>query len=164
MSVVEVFAKSYQFYRDRTLGLLDKIEQQPHPQELLGWRPGAGRAHIAWQLMHIGVTEEIFATERLAPGKAGAFVEAWPRFRGGSTPDDVIPAAADIRQTLAAGREHLLATLAAYGDERLHEIPPAMAARNLSVRDVLYILGWHEAHHHGQAHITLNLYLASNKT
>ncbi len=161
MSTVDLFVPSYKFNRERTLGLLDKIEQQPNAMQALGWRPGPGRAHIAWQLMHIGVTEEIFATERLAPEKAGAFTDLWPRFRGGSTPDDNIPSPAVIRETLAAGRQHLLATLANYGDNRLEEIPPPLAARKLTVRDVLHILGWHEAHHHGQAHLTLNLYLAA---
>jgi hypothetical protein len=109
--------------------------------------------------MHIGVTEEIFATERLAPEKPGSWTELWPRFRGGSTPDDDAPTPALIRRTLDEGRVHLLDTLATFGDDRLAEIPAALAARNLTVRDVLYILGWHEAHHQGQAHITLNLFL-----
>lgn len=161
MNTVKVLTESYLFYRQRTLGLLDKIEQQADPLAALGWRPGPGRAHIGWQLTHIGVTEEIFASERLAPHKAGAFQELWPRFRGGSTPDDDIPAPSVIRKVLAEGRDHLLATLAEYGDDRLDEIPPALAARGLKVRDVLYILGWHEAHHQGQAHITLNLFLAN---
>ena len=159
MSTVETFVKSYAFYRERTLGLLDKIAEQADPQAVLAWRPGPGRAHIGWQLMHIGVTEEIFATERLMPEKPAAFAELWPRFRGGSTPDDNVPDAATIRQVLADSRAHLLETLSHYGDDRLGEIPPALAARKLTVLDVLYILGWHESHHHGQAHITLNLYL-----
>ena len=125
MSTAESFFKTYDFHRSRTLDLLDRVLQEPDPQAVLGWRPGPGRAHIAWQLMHIGVTEEIFATERLAPEKVGAFQELWPRFRGGSTPDDDIPTPDVIRR-------------------------------------VLYILGWHEAHHHGQAHITLNLYKAAH--
>ena len=160
MSVIATFIPGYQFYRGRTLGLLDKIEQEPNPQEALGWRPGPGRAHIAWQLMHIGITEELFATERLAPHKVGAFTELWPRFRGGSTPDDIIPTVNEIRQVLSETRQHLLATLGEYGDDRLGEIPPALAARKLTVQDVAYLLGWHEAHHQGQAHITLNLYKA----
>lgn len=158
MNTVQTFAKSYAFYRERTLGLLDKIAEQPDPQAALAWRPGPGRAHIGWQLMHIGVTEEIFATERLLPEKPAAFAELWPRFRGGSTPDDNVPDAATIRRVLTESREHLLDTLSHYGDERLGEIPPALAARKLTVFDVLYILGWHESHHHGQAHITLNLF------
>lgn len=163
MSSVQTFVDSYQFYRNRTLGLLDNIEKQPDARAVLAWRPGQGRAHIGWQLMHIGITEEIFATERLAPHKAAAFTELWPRFRGGSTPDDDVPAPATIRQILTESRGHLLETLRDYGDDRLSEIPPALAQRKLTVLDVLYILGWHEAHHHGQAHITLNLYLAGQK-
>lgn len=159
MSIAETFMRSYDFYRQRTLGLLDKIEAQPEPRVALAWRPGPGRAHIGWQLLHIGVTEEIFATERLMPEKSGAFTDLWPRFRGGSTPDDDVPEPATIRRVLADSRNHLLETLRHFGDERLGEIPQALAARKLTIRDVLYILGWHEAHHQGQAHITLNLFL-----
>jgi uncharacterized damage-inducible protein DinB len=160
MSTVQTIAKSYPFYRERTLSLLDKINEQTDPQAVLAWRPGPGRAHIGWQLMHIGITEELFATERLMPEKPAAFTELWPRFRGGSTPDDDVPDVATIRRVLTESREHLLDTLSHYGDERLSEIPPALAARKLTVLDVLYIIGWHEAHHQGQAHITLNLFLS----
>lgn len=162
MSTAESFFKTYDFHRSRTLDLLDRVLQEPDPQAVLGWRPGPGRAHIAWQLMHIGATEEIFATERLAPEKVGAFQELWPRFRGGSTPDDDIPTPDVIRRVLDEGRQHLLATLKGIPDSRLGEIPAALAQRKLTIQDVLYILGWHEAHHHGQAHITLNLYKAAH--
>lgn len=164
MSTAQILIASYQFNRDRTLGLLEKIEQQPNVSGALGWRPGPGRAHIAWQLMHIGITEEIFATERLAPERPAAFGDLWSRFRGGSTPDDDIPTPGLIRQVLGDSRRHLLETLAEYGDERLGEIPPALAERKLTIRDVLSILGWHEGHHQGQAHITLNLYLTGQKS
>lgn len=160
MSVVQIFADAYKLNRDRTLGLLDKVGQQPDPQQVLAWRPGPGRAHIGWQLMHIAITEELFATERLTPDRQPGFAELLPRFRGGSTPDDQPPTADEIRRVLDESRAHLLATLADYGDARLAEVPPALAARKLTVRDVLAVLGWHEAHHQGQAHLTLNLYLA----
>jgi uncharacterized damage-inducible protein DinB len=162
MALVDTFVQSYEFYRKRTFDLLSKIEQEPEPPRVLGWRPGPGRAHIAWQLMHIGVTEEIFATERLAPHKAGQWTELWPRFRGGSTPDDNTPSAGEIRELLLASRQHLLHTLKEYGDDRLSEVPEALKARNLTVRDVLSLIGWHEAHHQGQAHITYNLYRATS--
>lgn len=161
MSTFDVLIKSYEFNRDRTLGLLKQVEEAGEASEVLGWRPGDGRAHIAWQLMHIGVTEEIFATERLAPEKAGAFTDLWPRFRGGSTPDEDIPTPDQIRQVLDDGRSHLLETLATFGEDNLGEIPAALAQRGLTLLNVLHILGWHEAHHQGQAHITLNLYKAS---
>lgn len=159
MSTTQTLIKSYAFYRERTLGLLDKIAEQANPQAALAWRPGPGRAPIGWQLMHIGITEEIFATERLMPEKPAAFADLWPRFRGGSTPDDNVPDVATIHNVLGESRVHLLETLSHYGDDRLGEIPPALAARKLTVLDVLHIIGWHEAHHQGQAHITLNLFL-----
>lgn len=160
MSTYATLIKSYEFNRDRTLGLLDKIAEHSDPAAVLGWRPGPGRAHIAWQLMHIGVTEEIFATERLAPTKAGSFTELWPRFRGGSTPDDQIPTVDQIRQVLKDGRAHLLDTLGGFGEENLGDIPEALKERGLTMLNVLHILSWHEGHHQGQAHITLNLFNA----
>lgn len=160
MSTLDTLIKSYEFNRVRTLGLLNRAEQEADPREPLGWRPAEGRAHVAWQLMHIGVTEETFATERLAPDKAGAFTELWPRFRGGSTPDDDIPSADEIRRVLNEGREHLLDSLSQFDEDNLGDIPDAFKERGLTLLDVLHILGWHEGHHQGQAHITLNLYKA----
>jgi hypothetical protein len=162
MTTAATFIEAYKFNRGRTLGLLETIEKMPEPHKVLGWRPGPGRAHIAWQLMHVGITEELFATERLAPNKAGAWTELWPRFRGGSTPDDDIPSPETIREILSGSREHLVATLTEFGDDRLNEIPAALAARQLNMLAVLHILGWHEGHHQGQAHITLNLYKAQH--
>ena len=162
MSAVDQFSAAYAFNRQRTLALLDAVEQLPKPAEALAFRPGPGRAHIGWQLVHTAITEEIFATERLSPAKPPKWTDLWPRFRGGSTPDDDVPPASFIRQLLAESRQRLLATLAEYPDSRLGEIPAAMAQRKLTVQDVLYLLGWHEAHHQGQAHITLNLYKAAH--
>src|SRR5947207_1134934 len=127
MSTIETFTKSYVFYRQRTLGLLEMIEKLPKPSAALAWRPGPGRAHIGWQLMHIGITEEIFAAERLSPEKAGKWAELWPRFRGGSTPDDDVPTSDKIRAVLNSSRESLLGTLSEYSDARLGEIPPPLA-------------------------------------
>jgi hypothetical protein len=164
MSAADLFSQAYAFYRKRTLDLLDRVEKEPDPMRVLGWRPGPGRAHIGWQLMHIGITEELFAKERLTPPKPGQWTELWPRFRGGSTPDDDIPSPQLIREVLTGARQNLLTTLKEFGDDRLGEIPEALKQRGLTVRDVLFIVGWHEAHHQGQAHITLNLYKGSQAT
>lgn len=162
MSTLHSMIAAYQFNRPRTLGLLDKIEQEKEPQNILGWRPGPGRAHIAWQLTHIGITEELFATERLLPGAKPAFADLVPRFKGGSTPDDEIPPAALIRRLLNESREHLLQTLTRFGDKDLGTIPEAFKERKLALVDVLNILAWHEPHHQGQAHITFNLFKATH--
>ncbi len=162
MSTIEELTRHYEFCRGRTLGTLDTIEKLPKPQAGLAWRPGPGRAHIGWQLMHIAITEELFATERLAPHKTGQWLDLWPRFRGGSTPDDDVPTSTQIRDVLTQSRAHLLATLGEYSEARLGEIPPALAQRGLTVLDVLHIIGWHECHHQGQSHITLNLFKAAH--
>ncbi len=161
MSRIENLIAALEFNRPRTLGLLEKIEQEPDPQRVLGWRPGAGRAHIGWQLMHIGVTEELFATERLKPEKPAKWTELWARFRGGSTPDDNVPTPAELREVLTDARASLLETLRSFNDSQLDWIAPALAQRQLTLLGAIHILSWHEAHHQGQAHITLNLYKAT---
>jgi uncharacterized damage-inducible protein DinB len=158
MTTIDVLTRSYGFNRARTLATLDEIEKLPDPHAALAWRLAPGRAHLGWQLMHIGVTEEIFASERLAPDKPPKWTELWPRFRGGSTPDDDIPTTAQIRQVLTESRERLLDTLSTYSDDRLGEIPPPLAQRKMTMLDVLHILAWHESHHQGQAHAMLNAY------
>ena len=158
MSTLHSIVAAMQFNRPRTLGLLDKIEQEKEPQKILGWRPGPGRAHIAWQLTHIGITEELFATERLRPGTQPAFADLVPRFRGGSTPDDEIPSGQLIRKVLEESRAHLLATLGSFSEKDLETIHQLNKDRRLSLQEILHILAWHEPHHQGQAHITLNLF------
>jgi uncharacterized damage-inducible protein DinB len=163
MNQIQILTRSYGFNRDRTLATLLEIEKLSDPQAALAYRLGPGRAHIAWQLMHIGITEEIFASERLAPDKPGKRTELWPRFRGGSTCDDDVPDLSLIRGVLDESRQRLTETLSTYDDEGLGEIPPALAERKLTFLDVLHILGWHESHHQGQAHATLNSYRAGQE-
>jgi uncharacterized damage-inducible protein DinB len=161
MNAIEFHTHIYQFNRTRTLGLLDQIEQLSDPSQALGWRPGAGRAPIGWHLMHIGVTEEIFATERLAK-KIGKFTELWPRFRGGSTPDNEAPSPQLIRQVLDESRQRLLETLNELDLDKLDDLPPLWKERGLPLRTILHIIAWHEPHHQGQAHAKLNLYKAGH--
>ena len=158
MSTIHSTIAAIQFNRTRTLATLDRALAEKQSQSVLGWRPGPGRAHVAWQLMHIGITEQLFATERLVPGAKPQFADLVPRFRGGSTPDDDIPSADLIRRVLSESRGHLLSTLGRFGDTDLGTIPEGLRERKLTLLDVLHILSWHEAHHQGQAHITLNLY------
>src|SRR6185312_16165733 len=106
MSYIETCVSQWQFNRTRTLAKLDEIAKLPNPQAVLGWRPGPGRAHIGWQLTHIGITEELTATERLF-GTAPAFPDLAPRFKFGSTPDDDIPSVDLIRKVLIESRKHI---------------------------------------------------------
>ncbi|MBI3866848.1 MAG: DinB family protein [Planctomycetia bacterium] len=160
LPVVETTLQLLDFFRERTLATLATIEKLPDPTKALGWRPGPGRAHIAWQLMHVGITEELFATERFL-GTVPAWTDLVPRFKGGSTPDDTIPSAAQIRDVLAQSREHLRKTLSQFKESDLGTVPTALKERGITIAKALQILPWHEAHHQGQAHITLNLLKAS---
>lgn len=162
MSFIETCLSQWEMNRTKTVAKLDEIAKLPNPQLVLGWRPGPGRAHIAWQLVHIGVTEELFATERLI-GTAPGYAELVPRFRGGSTPDDNIPTLDRVRDVLDASRTHLLQTVSTFQDSDLSIIPPAMKERGLNIAQILQLLAWHEAHHQGQVHLTLNLWKATNQ-
>ena len=157
MSLLTCIKDIWDFNRSRTLATMDDIAKQPDPTAVLGWRPGPGRAHIAWQLMHIGVTEELFATERLF-GTSCGFCDLVPRFKGGSTPDDNIPTLDQVREVLNATRQHLLDGLARLSDADLSRIPDALKERGWTIAKALHVLNWHEVHHQGQAHITLNLW------
>ena len=159
MSLIDVSLSFWDLNRTRTLAKLDEIEKLSDPRAVLGWRPGPGRAHIAWQLMHIGITEELFATERLL-GTVAAYPDLAPRFKGGSVPDDDIPAPDRIRDVLEASRSHLRQTMSTFNDDDLSTIPPAFRERGLTISQILHILTWHEPHHQGQAHLTLNLWKA----
>jgi uncharacterized damage-inducible protein DinB len=162
MNEISLALNSLRFNRERTIGLLDKIAQEQGEKlpQALAWRPGPGRAHVGWQLMHVGVTEEIFACERLAK-KAGRWLDMWAGFRGGSTPADVAPEAQQIRDVLAGSREELERTLEALEGTDLATVPEGWKDRGLTYRQVLSLLSWHEGHHQGQAHITYNMLRAS---
>ncbi|REJ87761.1 MAG: DinB family protein [Planctomycetota bacterium] len=162
VNVIDFFLDQWEFERGRTLALLDLVAEHSDSRAVLGWRPGAGRAHIAWQLMHIGITEELFATERFA-GTTPGFAEFVPRFRGGSTPDDEIPSVETIRDVLTQSRDHLVQTVKSLDTSTLDESSTDfLQQRGWTVRMALKILGWHEAHHQGQAHMTLNLWKAAH--
>ncbi|WP_166819801.1 DinB family protein [Thalassoroseus pseudoceratinae] len=159
MGIIETTLKIWEFNRQRTLGTLDEIASHANATEILGWRPGPGRAHIAWQLVHVGVTEELFATERILE-TSPAFADLIPRFKGGSTPDDDIPNVDTIRTVLNESREHLRSTVSKFQESELDTVPEPLRERNWSIGKVLQVMAWHEPHHQGQAHITLNLWKA----
>ncbi len=161
MSTISVILELLEVNRTRTLGTLDEISKLPNPATVLGWRPGPGRAHIGWQLTHIGITEELTGTERML-GKSPAFPDLAPRFKFGSVPDDDIPSVDLIRQVLTESRRHLLDCFAQFSDSDLETIPDWYRERGWNIRRILQILVWHEPHHQGQAHLTLNLWKAAH--
>ena len=160
MSVIDAMIGVWKFNRARTLATLDEIAGHQESSAVLGWRPGDGRAHIAWQLMHIGITEELFATERMR-GESPNWPDLVPRFKGGSTPDDNISDVGQVREVLAQSRSHLLEAASQLSEADLQTIPEALKERGWTLETLFQIVAWHESHHQGQAHITLNLWKAS---
>lgn len=161
---IPILIASYEFNRGRTLDLLKKIESLPEPAAAMRWRPGPGRAPLGWQFAHVAITEEIIAAERLTPGVAARHQELWPLYRAGATPDDNPPSIAECRQLLADCRQTLLESLQGLDEAQLEVVLPTLQDRGWRVIDVLHILGWHEAHHQGQAHAVTNLYTALQPT
>ncbi len=160
MSFIESVLSIWDVNRERTIETLDAIEQLDDPQVALAFRPGPGRAHIAWQLMHIAVTEELFATSRFL-GTDPAFPDLCEQFQRGSVAsDDNVPTLAEIRDTLAQSREHLKTTMAKFSEDDLETMPGILAERGWTLRRALQIITWHEGHHQGQAHVTLNVFKA----
>jgi uncharacterized damage-inducible protein DinB len=82
------------------------------------------------------------------------------RFAGGSTPDEQVPTLDEIRAYLAAQREELKSQYAQLKESDLATKPNAQAP--WTYHEWIKVLVWHEAHHQGQAHLTLNLYKAAN--
>ncbi len=147
-----------EFVRTKTRGLVDALAALPDSANVLGWRPGPGRAHIAWQLMHVATTDDRHLNVRMKGGTPHS-PELVRRFAGGSVPDDDIPPIADIIKYMTDRRADLLAHLKTLSDADMAKKPNDAA--QWAYGEWFQVLVWHEAHHHGQAHLTLNLYRAS---
>lgn len=141
--------------RAKLIELLDAVAATPDPLAVLGWRPGPGRAHLAWQLMHVAATDDRHLNVRMRGGDP-ADAELVRRYAGGSTPDDGIPGPDAIRAYLTARRDALLKHLRGLSEADLAGKPNEQAP--WAYREWFEVLAWHEAHHHGQAHLTYNLY------
>jgi hypothetical protein len=154
---------SFDFSRARLIGTLDAIEKSGQDaKKVLGWRPGPGRAHMAWQFLHCAATHDRYLNVRLLGGqeKHPTLVQD---FGGGSTPSDSnVPSFAEIRSKLEATytpvRDYL-ASLSPADFSRQIAFPNNV---NRSLGEAMLLLAWHEAHHQGQIHITWNMYKAAN--
>jgi uncharacterized damage-inducible protein DinB len=143
------------FSRTRLLAILDTIEKSgQEPDKVLAWRPGPGRAHIAWQAMHCAATHDRYLNVGVKGGKPTdeALVAA---YAGGSTPsDDNIPDLKKIRAALEvhyrAFRDFVVGLTQADFDR--------MLPSNRTIGQSVILLTWHEAHHQGQIHLTWNMY------
>jgi hypothetical protein len=148
------------FSRQKTLVLVDTVAKETNLPAVLGWRPGPGRAHLAWQLMHIAATDDRHVHVRMTGGQPQE-ADYVRRFAGGSTPDDDIPTIEQIRTYLASQRQAVLTHLKSLDESMLDKKPIEQAP--WTYREWAKVLAWHEGHHQGQAHLTLNLYRAARK-
>lgn len=154
-----------EFSRARLLGILNTIEKSGHDvQTVLAWRPGPGRAHIGWQAMHCAATHDRYVNVRLKGGSAKDELLV-THFGGGSIPSDTnVPTLSDIRVALDThytAFKAYVTTLTPNDLKRTQEGPPGV---HRSVAESIILLGWHEAHHQGQIHLTWNLYKVAHAT
>ncbi|MGD0464579.1 MAG: DinB family protein [Tepidisphaeraceae bacterium] len=151
------------FSRMRLLGILETIEKSgQNLGKALAWRPGPGRAHIAWQAMHCAATHDRYLNVGMLQRsvKDEALVA---NFAGGTTPSDTdVPTLAVIRQKLSATFEPLKKFVSEQSPQSLARQIPAPGGKTRSVAEAIMLLAWHEAHHQGQIHLTWNLYKAAH--
>lgn len=149
----------WEFTRARLLGSLDTIEKSGQdPAKVLAWRPGPGRAHIAWQAMHCASAHDKYVNQYLKGG-APTDESRVANFGSGSTPSDVnVPTLADIRAALASTYDSAMAYIRSLSPESLRSKFKMPNGSERVVGETLLLLAWHEAHHQGQIHLTWNLY------
>jgi hypothetical protein len=159
----QTLISAMEFSHARLLGIIETIEKSGQDsRNVLAWRPGTGRAHIAWQLMHCAATHDRYLNVGLLGGKAidEALVA---NFGGGSTPSDQnIPPLATIKDKLASNYENLKAYVAAASADDLSNKKTGAPGKQRSLGESIILLTWHEAHHQGQVHLTWNLYKAAH--
>lgn len=157
---IETICQLLEFNRGMTLKLLEEISQLDNPNSALAFQPGPKRAHIAWQIMHVAVTEELFATERLKE-RPSELTEWISRYQRGSIADGNIPSLDEIQTVLAHSRKNLLETLSQIDPAEMEQIPEGLKERGWTNSFALQVICWHEAHHQGQAHFLLNSWKAA---
>ena len=152
-----------EFSRSRLLGTLEGIEKSGQDvAKVLSWRPGPGRAHMAWQALHCAATHDRYLNVRLLEKteKDQALVAG---FGGGSTPSDAnVPTLDVIRRKLAETYEPFKQYIAALTPQTLQRQVNFPGGQTRSVAESILLMTWHEAHHQGQIHLTWNLYKAAH--
>ncbi|MDH5655875.1 MAG: DinB family protein [Spirochaetia bacterium] len=157
MKEAEIYIEQHKFIRKKLLDLLDEISSSEFSEESLHWMMpfgNPGRAHISWQFMHCAATLDRYLNARILSGnvKDEKLVNG---FAGGSIPDPAkIIAPDEIRMQLEKTTEPYFQYFLSLEESRLSEMPNPDAGR--THREILQLLNWHEAHHHGQCQIIWN--------
>ena len=160
MSDLKTILSQLDFTRERLIGSLDVIEKSgQNAQQVLAWRPGVGRAHIAWQAMHCAATHDRYINVRINGTEPNdpSLCEA---FAGGSTPSDTnVPLLAVIREKLILNFDAFKTFLNSADLSKVTDFPNNVKR---TTAESAILLAWHEAHHQGQIHLTWNLYKAAH--
>jgi uncharacterized damage-inducible protein DinB len=142
--------------RGRLLASLEAIEGSGmNVAESLKFRPGPGRAHIAWQAMHCAATHDKYVNVFLrgAKIKDESLVAA---YGVNSVPSDTnVPDLKTIRETLDFHYWGLLDFVR--GETNFDRQVVTGGGKVRSVRESLFVMAWHESHHQGQIHLTWNI-------
>jgi uncharacterized damage-inducible protein DinB len=114
--------------------------------------------------MHLAASDQRFLYFRLQ-GMDPPDQELNRRFAHGSTPDDDLPSVEAIRTALAHHRRNIWNFVDRMTLSELEAVPPRhpQAPGDMPVQSAqawLLRLAWHEAHHHGQAHLAFNIFKA----
>jgi len=145
----------------RLLDELASIENSGQGAKALAWRPGPGRVHLGWQFMHCASAQEKFLKVWFLDEKADE--QMLKDFASNSTASDAkVPSLSAIRAALDSKYAALKSWLEAQPPETLMRLVPARVTKQRTVADAILHLAWHEAQHHGQIHLTWNLYKAAN--
>ena len=152
-----------EFSHGRLLGILETIEKSGQDlKHVLGWRPGAGRAHIAWQAMHCAATHDAYLNVGLLKGSAKDKTLV-TNFSGGTTPsDENIPSIGVIRDKLASAYADLKDFVGRQTPQSLEAKALSPGGKERTVGESIILLTWHETHHQGQIHLTWNCYKAAH--
>lgn len=151
------------FSRSRLLGIISTIEKSGQDvNKVLSWRPGPGRAHIGWQLMHCAATHDRYLNVGVLGGKAKDEANV-ASFGGGSTPaDDNVPTIEAIKNKLESNYADFKSYVATLSATDLTTKKFGQPGKERLLGDAIILLTWHEAHHQGQVHLTWNLYKAAH--
>ena len=148
-----------EFSRARLLGTLSAIGTSGQDTaKVLAWRPGVGRAHIAWQAMHCAATHDKYLHVGILGQSGPSDPVLVAAYGGGSTPSDQnVLSLTEIQQSLAKHYDAFKAYIATLQPADLDRVvgPPD---RRRSIGDSIVLMTWHETHHQGQIHLTWNLY------
>ncbi len=162
-AAVETLLAMADFTRARLLGTLDVIEKSGQPEaQVLSWRPGPGRAHLGWQFMHCAATHHKYLKLNVLkePVTEEALVS---HYGGGSVVRDGDGVTfAGIRSALEKHFAVFRNWVGGMTDAELAAEVAGPGGKPRSLREVVILLIWHEAHHQGQIHLTWNCYKATH--